>query len=92
MLELGNSDSIILSATITAYNNLIKKNSTYQDRHLIQSHWGIVVTVISVYRPQASDWSILKEHNFKGLFSPIITFDYKKFTLERICSVEECLT
>ena len=50
MLELGNSDSIILSAIFTAYNNLSKKNSTYQFHDLI--HWGIVVTVSSVYRPR----------------------------------------
>ena len=77
MLGFGNSDSIISSATTAAYDNLLKKqNSTYQFHHFMQSHWGIVVTVSSVYRPQATDWSILQEHNLKY-------FDKYSITLKR---------
>ena len=75
MLELGNSDSIIPCATTTGYINLLKKeNSTYQFHQFIQSHWRIVVTVISVYRTQASDWSILQELNLNLGYDPVINF------------------
>ena len=84
MLELGNSDSIIPCATTTAYINLLKKKkSTYQFHQFIQSHWCIVVTVSSVYRPQASDWSVLQEHNLNARGS-FVNFILSTVDLQRL--------